>query len=187
MERREHKEFPWQAFRGRSLIPEALRGQDAVMKAIFQAVVMVMCLAGAAVADDERPIFYPFDVTVGGQKAEMQEGNMLFAVVKDPVKADAVVAIEQESPLFIINAFACKEDGSVMEPGAQPAVMFNQNAKETKLNATMDKKPLKPGTYLMNIVAHNKTSRVVFTIEDKTGKIKMPDFKKVFEFLSKKK
>ncbi len=76
---------------------------------------------------------------------------------------------------------------SVMAPGAQPAILFNQNAKETKLNATMDKKPLKPGTYLMNIVAHNATSRVVFTVEDKTGKLKMPDFKKVFDFLSKKK
>jgi hypothetical protein len=117
----------------------------------------------------------------------MQEGNMLFAVVKDPVKPDAVVAIEKESPLFIINAFACKEDGTVMEPGARPAVLFNQNAKETTLNATMDKKPLKPGTYLMNIVAHNATSRVVFTIEDKTGKTRMPDFRKVFDFLSRKK
>ena len=156
------------------------------MRAIFQAVAMVMCLAAGLAAEGERPTLYPFDVTVGGQKAEMQEGNMLFAVVKDPVKPDAVVAIEKESPLFIINAFACKEDGSVMEPGAQPAVIFNQNAKETKLSATMDKKPLKPGTYLMNIVAHNTTSRVVFTIEDKTGKIKMPDFKKVFDFLNKK-
>jgi len=32
------------------------------------------------------------------------------------------------------------------------------------MDATMDKKPLKPGTYLMNIVAHNTTARVVFTI-----------------------
>ncbi len=51
----------------------------------------------------------------------------------------------------------------------------------------MDKKPLKPGTYLMNVVAHGTTSRVVFTVEDKSGKLKMPDFKKVFDFLSKKK
>ena len=141
---------------------------------------------GARAEDEERPLVYPFDVTVGGQKAKVEEGNMLFVVIEKPVKPDAPVTIERESPLFIINAFACKEDGSVMEPGQQPAVIFSQNAKETKLNATMDKKPLKPGTYLMNVVAHGTTSRVVFTVEDRSGKIKMPDFQKVFNFLSKK-
>jgi hypothetical protein len=144
--------------------------------------------SGTARAEgEERPLVYPFDVTVGGQKAKAEEGNMLFVVVEKPVKPDALVTIEKKSPLFIINAFACKGDGSVMEPGQQPAIIFNQNAKETKLNATMDKKPLKPGTYLMNVVAHGTTSRVVFTVEDRSGKIKMPDFKKVFNFLSKKK
>lgn len=142
---------------------------------------------GLAAAEEKRPLVLPFDVTVGGQKARMQEGNILFAVVEKPVKPDAPVVIEKESPLFIINAFACKEDGSVMEPGQQPAIIFSQNAKETRLNATMDKKALKPGTYLMNIVAHGTTSRVVFTVEDKTGKLKMPDFKKVLQFLSNKK
>ncbi len=163
-------------------------GQDVT---VMRAMILCGCLWmvwGMAWAEEEpRPVIYPFDVTVGGQKAKVQKGNLLFAVVEKPVKPDAVVRIEKESPLFIINAFACKEDGSVMAPDQQPAVIFNQNAKETKLNATMDKKPLKPGTYLMNIVAHGTTSRVVFTVEDKTGKIKMPDFKKVFDFLSKKK
>ena len=112
---------------------------------------------------------------------------MLFVVIEKPVKPDAPVTIEKKSPLFIINAFACKEDGSVMAPGQQPAVIFNQNARETRLDATMDKKPLKPGTYLMNVVAHGTTSRVVFSVEDRSGGIKMPDFKKVFDFLSKKK
>ena len=147
----------------------------------------LLLACGVAGGEEKRPAVYPFDVTVGGQKARMKEGNILFAVVEKPVQPDAVVAIEKQSPLFIINAFACQEDGSVMEPGQQPAVIFSQNARETKLSATMDKKPLKPGTYLMNIVAHGTTSRVVFTVEDKSGKIKTPDFKKVFQFLNKKK
>ena len=168
-------------------MPGGVPGQDDGVKTMIQILGLLVVMTGMAVAEGERPVVYPFDVTVGGQKAEMQEGNMIFAVVKKPVKADAVILIEKESPLFIINAFACKEDGTVMEAGQQPAIFFNQNSKETKLNATMDKKPLKPGTYLMNVVAHGTTSRVVFTVEDKSGKIKMPDFKKVFEFLSKKK
>jgi hypothetical protein len=43
-------------------------------------------------AEEERPIVYPFDVTVGGQKAVVQKDNMLFVVIEKPVKPDAVVA-----------------------------------------------------------------------------------------------
>ena len=133
--------------------------------------------------DGERPLFYPFDVVVGGQAAVMNDGNDLFAVVEKPVKPDDAVELAEASPLFIINAFSCKEDGTVEE--AQPAgIIFAQNAKLVKLDATMDKKPLKPGTYLMNVVAHNKTSRVVFTVGGDGG-VKLPDLKKIFEFLKK--
>jgi hypothetical protein len=48
-------------------------------------------------------------------------------------------------------------------------VIFKNNAKEVKLSETLDKKPLGPGTYLMNVVAHNTTSRVVFTVGDEKG------------------
>ena len=42
-------------------------------------------------------MLYPFDVTVGGQKAVMQQGNILFAVIEKPVKADALLEIEKNS------------------------------------------------------------------------------------------
>ena len=51
---------------------------------------------------------------------------------------------------------------------------------------SIDKKVLKPGTYLMNVVAHNATSRVVFTVSEKKGDVKLPDFKKILQFLKKK-
>jgi hypothetical protein len=73
-----------------------------------------------------------------------------------------------------------------MKPGQQPAVIFTQKTKSTKLDATMDKKPLKPGRYLANIVANGGTSRVVFVIEDKSGKLKIPSIKDVVDFLKKK-
>jgi hypothetical protein len=136
--------------------------------------------------EGKRPIVYPFDVTIGGQKAVMQDGNILFAVIGKPVKADALLAIEKEAPMLIINAFACKENGEVMAQGQQPAVIFTQKTKSTKLNATMDKKPLKPGRYLANIVAHGGTSRVVFVVKDKSGKLKIPTLKQVVDFLKKK-
>ncbi len=136
--------------------------------------------------EGERPVVYPFDVTIGGQKAVVQEGNMLFAVIAKPVKADSLLEIEREAPMLIINAFACKENGEVMAPGQQPAVIFTRKTKSTRLNATMDKQPLKPGRYLANIVAHGSTARVVFVIEDPSGKLKIPTLKQVVDFLKKK-
>ena len=116
----------------------------------------------------------------------MQEGNILFAVIAKPVKADALLKIEKEARMLIINAFSVNEKGEVMKAGQQPAVIFTQKTKSTKLDATMDKKPLKPGRYLANIVAHGGTSRVVFVVEDKSGKLKIPSIKQVLEFLKKK-
>ena len=129
-------------------------------------------------------LLYPFEVTLGGQKAVMQEGNMLFAVVEKPVKPDAVLALEEQSAMLIVNAFPCNEDGTVLETQTA-AVIFAKDTREVKLNATIDKKPLAPGTYLMNVVAHSKTSRVVFTVGE-PGKIKMPDLSKIFNFLKNK-
>ena len=137
-------------------------------------------------AEDKRPLLYPFDVKVGGQTAEMREGNMLFATIEKPVKPDAVVALDELSDLLVINAFACKEDGTVLNQGAPAAVVFKQKAKELKLSETIDKKKLKPGTYLMNVVAHSKTSRVLFTVSEKKGDVKLPNIKKIVEFLKKK-
>lgn len=144
-------------------------------------------LVGVVFGEGEKKehLLYPFEVTVGGQKAVMQEGNMLFAVVEKPVKPDALLALEEVSPMLIVNAFPCKEDGTVLNTGAPAAIIFAKETKEVKMNATMDKKALKPGTYLMNVVAHNKTSRVVFTVGEK-GKVKMPDIGKIFSFLKGK-
>ncbi len=144
-------------------------------------------LFGSLHAEEEkRPLLYPFDVTIGGQKAAMQEGNILFAVIAKPVKADALLEIEKMAPMLIINAFSVNEKGEVMKAGQQPAIIFTQKTKSTKLSATMDKKPLKPGRYLANIVAHGGTSRVVFVVEDKSGKLKIPSIKQVLDFLKKK-
>jgi len=136
----------------------------------------------------ERPILYPFDVTIGGQKAVMQDGNILFAVVANPVKPDALLQIEKKSPMLIVNAFAVKPNGAVMEQGQQPAIYFVKELNQVRLNETMDKKPLKPGRYLVNVVAHGTTSRVVFIVGDEKGNVgdlEIPSVKEVYDFLIK--
>ena len=144
---------------------------------------ILFCLAAPLMAVD-RESFYPFDITLGGTKAEMKPGNELFAEVSKPVAADAVLALEKEVPMLIVNAFPCKEDGTV-EDAQAAAVIFANNVKEVKLDATMDKKKLPPGTYLANVVAEGKTSRIVFTVAAPDAKPKI-DFSKVLGFLKKK-
>lgn len=129
-------------------------------------------------------MFLPFDITLGGVKAEMKDGNDLFAQISKPVAADAVLALDEEVPMLIVNAFPCAEDGTVLE-NQTAAVIFANKVKEVKLDATMDKKKLKPGMYLANVVANSKTSRIVFQVAEPDSKIKV-DFSKVFQFLKKK-
>ena len=133
---------------------------------------------------DERPSIYPFDVTLGGVKAEVKPGNLLFAEVPKPVADNAALALDHEVPMLIVNAFPCKEDGSVEETQAV-AILYAQKVKEVKLDATVDKKKLSPGTYLANVVADGKTSRIVFTVAAPESKAKA-DFSKVLGFLKKK-
>lgn len=108
---------------------------------------------------------------------------MLFATIGEPVKADAVLKLEKQVPLLIINAFPCQEDGTV-DRGAPAAVIFIKDTDQVKLDATLDGKKLAPGSYLANVVAESKTSRIVFTIAEPGKKL---DFSKIFKFLSKKK
>lgn len=133
---------------------------------------------------EDRPLFLPFDLTLGGQKAVMAEGNELFAQIGDPVMADAVLKLEKEVPMLIVNAFPCKEDGTVEDTQAV-GVIFANNTAEVKLSDTMDKQPLKPGTYLANVVAEGKTARIVFRVAAPGEKLKA-DFGRIFEFLKKK-
>lgn len=133
----------------------------------------------------EPPPLYPFEVTLGGQKAAVKNHDDIFAVVAEPVQGNAALTIAEKSPMLIVNAFPCKEDGTVMMD-RPAAVIFAQDVNEVKLDQTMDKQKLAPGTYLMNVVAHQKTSRVVFTVSDGKTQIKLPDLSKIVNFLKGK-
>lgn len=135
-------------------------------------------------AGEERPIFLPFDLTLGGQKAVMENGNALFAQIPDPVTADAPLVIEGQVPMLIVNAFPCEEDGTVKDAQAV-GVIFAKDTAAVKLSDTMDKKPRPSGTYLANVVAGGETSRIVFRVGEPGEKLKA-NFSKIFSFLKKK-
>ena len=143
---------------------------------------MLLCISPVFA---EPPAQYPFEVTVGGHKAAVKADDDVFAVIAEPVQPDAMLVITEKSPMLIINAFPCKEDGTV-PMDAPAAIIFAQDTNQVKLDATMDKKMLAPGTYLMNVVAHQKTSRVVFTVTDGKTPIKLPDISKIVGFFKGK-
>jgi len=106
----------------------------------------------------------PFGVKVGGQKA-IVSGNKTFAKVAKPVSAKADLVVDAEAEMVIINIFKSDKEGNAIQ-GAQPAIIMIQGGNKTKLDSTMDKKPLEPGTYVMNVVISSKgTSRVMFTVK----------------------
>lgn len=109
----------------------------------------------------------PFPVLVGGQKAVLAKDSDPFAKVADPVAADAELEVlkDGEVAMVIINAFPADAAGKVKD-GANPAILMAQpNTKKLKLDATLDKKKLEPGYYVMNIVAGDNTARVMIQVK----------------------
>lgn len=145
---------------------------------------ILMAVLGSSAQGEEGdpPLFYPFSVTIGEQEAEMKDRNDLFAVIAKPVKANAVLKIAKKSDLLIVNACPCLEDGTILK-GNKIVAIFGQNTDSLALDATLTKEPLKPGTYLMNVVAHGSTSRVVFTVADPKGQMKLPKLGDIIQYL----
>ncbi|MBN1864171.1 MAG: hypothetical protein JW808_04660 [Victivallales bacterium] len=101
----------------------------------------------------------PFKVKVGGQESKPGE---IFARVANPVANDALLEVEADEAMIIVNVFSSDAEGNTS--GVAKIIMI-QGKKSTKLDQTMDKSKLEPGTYLMNIVAGGATARVLFTVK----------------------
>ncbi len=145
--------------------------------------VLMAVLGASARAMAEEPYnFYPFKVTIGGNEAKLEKKGDLFAVIEKPVKANATIKIEKQVEMLIANVAPCKEDGTVLG-GNNIIAIFATNTDSLKLDQSLKKTALKPGTYLMNLVAHGTTSRVVFQVADPAGKIKFPKLGDIVKFL----
>jgi hypothetical protein len=107
----------------------------------------------------------PFEVSVGGQKAVVKGGNDTFGRVQSPVTEDAEIEIHTDCKDAIINIFFGNEKGEPQAGGKTIVIMAKGN--KCKISDRMDKKKfeMKPGYYLMNVVAKGNTSRVVFQLK----------------------
>lgn len=86
--------------------------------------------------------------------------------------------------MLIVNAFPFAEDGTVQE-GQPAAIIFAHKVKDVRLDAAMDKKKLKPGRYLANVVANGGLGGSSSKWAEPGSRINV-DFSKVFQFLKKK-
>lgn len=162
-----------------------IRCQCHVMNSITNLIrlwILTAVLGSSASGADDPPMFYPFKVTIGEQEAKMKDPGDLFAIIEKPVKAADLLKIDKEADFLIANACPCKEDGTILD-GNHVIAIYAPKAKSLPLISTLKKEPLKPGTYLMNVVAHGKTARVVFTIADPQGKLKLPKVSDIIKFL----
>jgi hypothetical protein len=103
----------------------------------------------------------PFGVKLGGQDAVVL--NEVFSGISSPVAADAEIVVDVEDEMIIINVFPSSEQGET-DGSAPPAIILIQGGSQGRLNQTMDGQALKPGWYLMNVVAAGQTSRVLFQV-----------------------
>ncbi len=106
----------------------------------------------------------PFDVKMAGQNAEVKDKISVFAVIENPVTNDAELEVAGDHEIIFINVFPSDKNGAAIL-GTQPSVIVIQGSNTTKLDQTMDKKALSPGTYVMNIVASGQTARVLFQVK----------------------
>ncbi|MFN5540190.1 MAG: hypothetical protein ACK481_09070 [Candidatus Melainabacteria bacterium] len=122
-------------------------------KLFFVFCAFLISLTGLVRADEVNPL--PFKVKVAGQEAK----------VKSPVSASADLEFEvKDKSMIIINIFPFTDRG-IVDNAAKPKIILVNQSNKTKLNKTMDKAALQPGNYLMNVVADQKSSRILFEVK----------------------
>ncbi len=114
--------------------------------------------------EEGRSPTYPFDVSLGGQLAVVE--NDLFARISDPVSPAAELVAGVDPDTIFVNIFPCDDEGNLaQEDQANAKVIMVPNVNRVTLDQTMDKSVLKDGWYLMNVVLRSLgTSRVVFQV-----------------------
>lgn len=90
--------------------------------------------------------------------------TMILSKLNTPVAPDALVQVPGKQESIIVNVFPSDVMG-VVKSGLKPEVIMVSGTDNFKLNQTMSKKKLDPGTYLMNIVFAGKTERVLFSVK----------------------
>lgn len=107
----------------------------------------------------------PFEVKLGGQNTVAK--NATCAAIANPVANNAEMVVSANVPSnkqVIVNAFTCDANGANPSQNAV-IILFPKGKQKTTIDKTMDKKKMKAGNYIMNVVADGKTARVFFVVK----------------------
>lgn len=106
----------------------------------------------------------PFPVTLGGQSTVAK--NAICAAIANPVADNAEIVIDApKDKMMIINAFPCDAEGNPDKGAKAAVILIKKGLNKITIDKTMDKKKLQAGSYVMNVVANNKTARVFFVVK----------------------
>lgn len=106
----------------------------------------------------------PFPVKVGGIAAEAKAGQP-FAQVPKPVSTTADLELGVKGTgMSILNVTPVNAKNEPV-PGASPAVIILQDTAKGSLAKTLDGQKLKPGKYLLSVVADGKTASILVQLE----------------------
>lgn len=105
----------------------------------------------------------PFGVTLDGHPAV--KVSEVYAIVAEPVPANAQLVADVQADMIIINVFPSDDKANVDSSAQALIIMIQDGTNTTTMDKSMDGRVLEPGTYLMNIVAGGDTARVVFTVK----------------------
>ncbi len=144
--------------------PSTPRFSSPKVSTVFFTLIALMGLGVLHAA--ERPVVYPFDVTLGGQLAVVKGDptTTIFAEIEKPIAADADFEVSGDPGLLIVNVFPLEANGAVKE-GVTPKVIVVPSGTVASMGAFMDGTKLEPGLYGANVVFANATSRVKFVVE----------------------
>ncbi|MBI2339045.1 MAG: hypothetical protein HYU99_01585 [Deltaproteobacteria bacterium] len=127
--------------------------------------ILVLFAAPVLALTPMRPESLPFDVKLAGQ-APAPAGSV--AKVSAPVPSDALLELGvSETEQVIVNFFVSDDNGIIKTENSSAKEIIMSTGAKTKINQTMSKNSLPPGTYLANIFAQStgQTARIVFTVK----------------------
>jgi len=133
------------------------------IKKLSLLILAVACTTGITVSQVPAVDPLPFEVTIGGQKAEKSEEVSNVAVLKHPVKANAKIELKDIEGQVIINAFPSDAQANP-ETGAQPMIIMFKDGKG-KLSDITGGGKLKSGNHLLNIIGGGKTARILIEVK----------------------
>ncbi len=109
-------------------------------------------------------VILPFGVTIGDKNARITSSDASYAVLDSPVPADALISVNAEPEMVILNVFPCDAHGKVPDDTSCEIIIIKPGQTAT-LADTMSGNTLPPGTYFANIVIASKgTAQVVFKV-----------------------